>query len=134
MKKWISEADEFAAEFLMPAKEVRPYIAGPSLGRLGRAKSYWKVSIKALIVQAHRLKLITPSQYTGLNVNYSKAGYSRGEPFPIEVEKTSTLSQAVKHHLETLRYSVEDMATLLMISPQEFQALYTELPRLRLFK
>lgn len=129
-----SEADEFAAEFLMPAKEIKPYITAPSLGRLGRAKAFWKVSIKALIVQSHRLKLITPSQYTGLNVNYSKAGYSRGEPFPIEVEKPSILSQAVTHHLQTLRYSVEEMATLLMISPDEFQSLYTELPRLRLVK
>jgi Zn-dependent peptidase ImmA (M78 family) len=129
-----TEADEFAAEFLMPAKEVRPYIAGPSLGRLGRAKAYWKVSIKALIVQAHRLKLITPSQYTGLNVNYSKAGYSRGEPFPIPVEKPSVLSQAIRHHLEMLRYSIDDMASLLMITAQEFQAIYTELPRLRLVK
>jgi Zn-dependent peptidase ImmA (M78 family) len=86
-----AEADEFAAEFLMPAKEIRPCIAAPSLGKLGRAKAYWKVSIKALIVQAHRLKLITPSQYTGLNVNYSKAGYSRGEPFPVPLEKPSTL-------------------------------------------
>ena len=92
------------------------------------------MSIKALIVQAHRLKLITPSQYTGLNVNYSKAGYSRGEPFPIEVEKPSTLSQAIIHHLETLRYSIEEVASLLMISPGEFQALYTQLPRLRLVK
>jgi hypothetical protein len=38
-----TEADEFAAEFLMPAKEVRPYVAAPSLGRLGRAKAHWKV-------------------------------------------------------------------------------------------
>jgi hypothetical protein len=87
-----------------------------------------------LIVQAHRLKLITPSQYTGLNVNYSKAGYSRGEPFPIPLEKSSTLSHAIKHHLETLRYSVDEIATLLMISPTEFQSLYTELPRLRVIK
>jgi len=129
-----TEADEFAAEFLMPAKEVRPYLTAPSLGKLGRAKSYWKVSMKALIVQAHRLKLITPSQYTGLNVNYSKAGYSRGEPFPIEVEKPSTLSQAIVHHFDTLRYSIEEVAALLMISPREFQSLYTELPRLRVVK
>jgi Zn-dependent peptidase ImmA (M78 family)/DNA-binding XRE family transcriptional regulator len=130
-----TEADEFAAEFLMPAKEVRPYIAAPSLGRLGRAKAYWKVSLKALIVQAHRLKLITPSQYTGLNVNYSKAGYGRnGEPFPIPLEKPSMLPQAIRHHLETLHYSVEEVATLLMLSLGEFQALYTELPRLRIVK
>jgi hypothetical protein len=103
----------------MPAKGVGPYIAAPSLGRLGRAKAHWKVSLKALIVQAHRLKLITPSQYTGPNVNYSNAGYARGVQFPIPLEKPSTPSQAIKHHLETLRYSVDEIATLLMISPVE---------------
>ncbi len=55
------QADEFAAELLTPAKEVRSYIAYPTLPRLGRAKQYWKVSIKALIVQASRLKVVTPN-------------------------------------------------------------------------
>jgi hypothetical protein len=67
-------------------------------------------------------------------VNYSKAGYSRGEPFPVPLEKPSTLSEAIRHHLETLRYSIEEIAALLMISPTEFQTLYTELPKLRLVK
>ena len=129
------QADEFAAEFLMPAKEIRPHLAYPSLGKLGRVKSHWKVSIKALIVQCSRLKLITPGQYTGLNVNYSKAGYAKfGEPFPIPVEAPTTLSNAVRHHLDTLRYSIDEISALLMIDPLEFQDLYTERPRLRLVK
>jgi Zn-dependent peptidase ImmA (M78 family)/transcriptional regulator with XRE-family HTH domain len=127
------QADEFAAELLMPAKEVRSFVAYPSLAKLGRAKQYWKVSIKALIVQASRLKVITPSQYTGLNVNYSKAGYGKfGEPFPIPVEKPSTLSMAVAHHMRALQYSAEDVAKLLMLTAEEFVATYTERPRLRL--
>lgn len=129
------QADEFAAEFLMPAKEVRPYLASPSLGKLARAKSFWKVSIKALIVQAHRLKLITPNQYTGLNVNYSKAGYGRfGEPFPIPIEKPNALSAAVAFHLDELRYSVQEMAELLMLTVDEFREAYTQQPRLRIVK
>jgi Zn-dependent peptidase ImmA (M78 family) len=87
-----AEADSFAAELLMPAREIKPYLTSPSLGSLARVKPYWKVSIKALIVQCMRLKLIVPSQYTGLMVNYSKAGYARnGEPFPIPVEQPSVL-------------------------------------------
>ena len=43
------QADEFASEFLLPAKEIRPYLARPSLGGLARVKPYWKVSIKALL-------------------------------------------------------------------------------------
>jgi Zn-dependent peptidase ImmA (M78 family)/transcriptional regulator with XRE-family HTH domain len=129
------QADEFAAELLMPAREIRPYLLKPSIGALARVKGYWKVSIKSLIVQAYRLKLITPNQYTGLNVNYSKAGYARhGEPFPIPVEKPSTLPNIIRHHLENLRYSIEDLAVLLMLSSEEVVEAYIERPRLRIVK
>jgi Zn-dependent peptidase ImmA (M78 family)/DNA-binding XRE family transcriptional regulator len=130
-----SQADEFAAELLMPAREIRPYLLKPSLGSLARVKIYWKVSIKSLIVQAYRLKLITPSQYTGLNVNYSKAGYAKyREPFSIPVEKPSTLPDIISHHLERLRYSIEELAALLMLSSEEVIEAYTERPTLRLVK
>jgi hypothetical protein len=85
-------------------------------------------------VQCQRLKLITPSQYVGLNVNYSKAGYTRGEPFPIPVEKPSRISEAVRHHLHDLRYSVDEIAEMLMLSGDEFSSTYTKQPRLRVIK
>src|SRR5271163_3360769 len=114
------EANIFAAEFLMPAIEIRPYLKSPSLGTLGRTKSLWKVSIKSLIFNAYQLKLITPSQYRGLNVNYSKAGYSRGEPFPIGLEKPSLLSEMIAYHIDSLTYSIGEMARLLLLEAEEF--------------
>ncbi|HTQ14668.1 MAG TPA: XRE family transcriptional regulator [Rhizomicrobium sp.] len=127
------EADEFAGELLTPGSEVRPYLAYATLPKYGRAKQYWKVSIKSLIVQASRLKVITPNLYTRLNVQYSKAGYGKfGEPFPIPVEKPSTLSRAISHHMQVLNYSPEEMAKLLMLTKEEFVSAYTERPRLRL--
>jgi Zn-dependent peptidase ImmA (M78 family)/transcriptional regulator with XRE-family HTH domain len=129
------QADEFAAELLMPANEIRSYLINPTFGTLSRAKQYWKVSIKALIVQASRLKLITPNQYTRLNVMYSKYGYAKtGEPFPIALEKPSTLSAAVGYHLTSLGYSVDEIAKLLMINSSEFSDTYAERPKLRLVK
>jgi Zn-dependent peptidase ImmA (M78 family)/DNA-binding XRE family transcriptional regulator len=129
-----NQADQFAAELLMPAKDIRPYLTSPSLGSLARVKPYWKVSIKALIVRCHHLKIITPNQYTGLNVNYSKAGYSKGEPFPIPVETPSLLSEALTYHLTELGYSLEELAHLLLMEPSEFEKTYTVRPRLRLVK
>jgi len=126
------EANIFAAEFLMPAIEIRPYLKSPSLGTLGRTKSLWKVSIKSLIFNAYQLKLITPSQYRGLNVNYSKAGYSRGEPFPIGLEKPSLLSEMIAYHIDSLTYSIGEMARLLLLEAEEFQELYLERRHLRL--
>lgn len=136
-----SQADEFAGELLMPAKEVRPYLLSPSLGSLSRVKPYWKVSIKALCMQCIKLKIITPNQYTGLMVNYSKARYAKfGEPFPIPVENPSKLGRAVAYHMRTLGYSVDEMASLLMMDAGEFREVYTkalsanEPPKLRIVK
>jgi Zn-dependent peptidase ImmA (M78 family)/transcriptional regulator with XRE-family HTH domain len=130
--KMEEEADKFAAEFLMPAIEIRPYLKSPSLGTLGRVKGLWKVSIKSLIVNSYHLKLITPSQYRGLNVNYSKAGYSKGEPFPIELERPSLLPEMVAYHIQNLSYSAQEIARLLLLEVDEFQDIYLEKKRLRL--
>lgn len=126
------EADKFAAEFLMPATEIRPHLKYPSLGKLGRVKTHWKVSIKSLIYNAHQLKLITPAQYRGLMINYSKAGYSRGEPFPINVEEPRLLSEMIAFHLENLGYSISDMANFIKLDQSEFENMYIERPHLRI--
>jgi len=129
------EADEFAAEFLTPEKEIRPYLTRPSLGSLARVKPHWKVSIKALIVRSERLKMITPSQYTGLNVNYSKAGYARaGEPFPVPQENSRVLNEAIDFHLRELGYSTEELAQLLLLNRDDFLSTYTPQPFLRVVK
>jgi Zn-dependent peptidase ImmA (M78 family)/DNA-binding XRE family transcriptional regulator len=129
-----AQADQFAGELLMPSKEIKPYLVSPNLGSLARVKPYWKVSIKALIYQCQKLKLITPNQYTGLMVNYSKAGYARGEPFPVAVEQPSALASALSYHLSTLGHSVEELAALLMMETEEFLETYSARPRLRLVK
>jgi Zn-dependent peptidase ImmA (M78 family)/transcriptional regulator with XRE-family HTH domain len=130
--KMEEEADTFAAEFLTPAIEIRPYLSVPSLGKLGRVKGLWKVSIKSLIVNAYRLKFITPSQYRGLNVNYSKAGYSRGEPFPIDVEKPKLIMSMLDHHINNLTYTTGELSRLLLLETDEFRELYLAKRRLRL--
>ena len=130
------EADEFAAEFLTPEAEIKPYLVRPSLSKLARVKPHWGVSIKALIVRCERLKLITPNQYTGLNINYSKAGYSKGEPFPIPQEKAGTLSEAISFHISKLGYSIDELAALFMITADHFKQIYQtqNQPMLRVVK
>lgn len=124
-----TQADEFAGELLMPAKEIRPYLTSPSIGSLARIKPYWKVSIKALCVQCIKHKVITPNQFTGLMVNYSKARYGKfGEPFPVPVERASALSRAISYHMRTLGYSAEEMAALLMMNEDQFRETYATAP------
>jgi Zn-dependent peptidase ImmA (M78 family)/DNA-binding XRE family transcriptional regulator len=118
------QADEFAASFLMPAQDVRPYLTAVSIAKLGRVKPFWKVSIKALIRRAFDLKLMTPYQYKSLNIEYSKARYNNGEPHPIEFEKPKLLVQLVEHHMRTLGYSITEMAQLLCIHEDDFRKVY----------
>lgn len=117
------EAHRFAAAFLTPANEIRPYLINAKLSTLGRVKSYWKVSIKSLIFRAHELKIITDFQYLNLNIQYSKS--VRGEePVVIEIEKPCILQRIVRYHFDVLGYSVEELAKLLAIHPCDFEKAY----------
>ena len=49
-----SDANTFAAEFLMPAETIRPELRNLTVGRLHDLKRYWRVSMQALIERAHR--------------------------------------------------------------------------------
>jgi Zn-dependent peptidase ImmA (M78 family)/DNA-binding XRE family transcriptional regulator len=124
------EANEFAAAFLMPAQEVRPYLLPPSVEKFGRVKPLWKVSIKSLIYRAHTLRLITDYQFKTFNIQYNKAGYSRGEPFLIQREEPTSISSMINFHMRELKYTVTDLARLLLMEEEEFRATY--LPRRRL--
>lgn len=122
-EKMESEAHRFASAFLMPAKEIRPYLSSPKLSALGRVKAYWKVSIKALIKRAADLKLVTPNQYKSLCIQYNKV-FSAGEPIPLEHERPSRLQDMIEYHRATLSYSREDLANLLCLLPDDVDRHY----------
>lgn len=122
------QADEFAASFLMPATDVRPFLSPASISKFGRAKPHWKVSIKSFIRRAFDLRLITPYQYKMLNIEYNKARYADGEPYPIELEKPSFLSRLVEHHLKALGYNTAELAQLLCIEEADFMRAYQAAP------
>ncbi|KAA1248672.1 ImmA/IrrE family metallo-endopeptidase [Mycobacterium simiae] len=75
-----AEADEFAAELLMPAESIRPSLSKPNLGKLLDLKQEWGVSIAALIQRAHTLKTITPAERTRLFKMLSAKGFRITEP------------------------------------------------------
>ena len=121
------QADEFAAAFLMPHAEIRPHLTPPSIEKFGRAKTYWKVSIKAMIRRARDLRLMSPDDYKRLSIAYSKAGYGRGEPFPLIREAPALLPSMIDFHMRDLRYSVAVLASLLLVQEDDLRAAY--LPR-----
>ena len=125
------EAHRFAAAFLMPASDIRPYLKDVKLSTLGRVKGYWKVSIKSLIKRAHDLKLITDNYYKILNINYNKS-FKDGEPIDIPLEQPTRMKEIVRYHLDELKYSVRDLADLLCLSEEDTRRAYLDRPKIEL--
>ncbi len=83
------QADEFAAELLMPAEEIIDYLRNLTLKRLFPLKAYWRVSMQALIMHAGRLGVVTQRQQRSAFSRLNELGYLRSEPVELEREEPS---------------------------------------------
>lgn len=79
------EANEFAAEFLMPLTVIRPQLRNVTLGRLHDMKREWGVSMQALIERAHDARTITGVQRSNLYKALSAKGWRMREPLSDEL-------------------------------------------------
>lgn len=120
-----SQADRFAAEFLMPHEvilgELKP---GIDVARLMDLKARWGVSMAALIRRAVDLGVISEWQYRTLMVELSALGYRTNEPIVIRRETPRHIAQAVtwlegQHHL-----SATETAHLAGLGREEFHEIY----------
>ena len=119
------EADEFAAEFLMPAHEIRHQF-GPRLGLadLGQLKRYWRTSMQALISRARQVRRISDSQSDRLWRLISARGYRRQEPIDIGVDQSEIIDEMVRVHLDELGFSVSELAKMLWLPEEEFRQVF----------
>lgn len=79
------EADEFAAEFMMPSAIIGTQLRTLKLGKLHDLKREWGVSMQALIERAHQNKMLTPSQRTNFYKTLSAKGWRTREPLSEEL-------------------------------------------------
>jgi len=119
------EADEFAAEFLMPSAEIRPQLAnGIDLGRAAQLKTYWRVSMSAIIRRARDLECITPRRAKSLYIQMSQQGWLKKEPVEIDRDQTRFLAGVINAQLHQNGYTVQELSRLTGILPDEFTRLY----------
>ncbi|WP_020467845.1 XRE family transcriptional regulator [Zavarzinella formosa] len=118
------EANRFAAEFLMPADEIKDELRNLTLPKAAALKSYWKVSMQALIVHAHRLGSITDNQYQYLFRQLSTRGYRTCEPCPIPPEEPEMFKDVVEFHQKKLRWAMSDLSEFLGESEENFRDKY----------
>jgi uncharacterized protein DUF955 len=131
-----SQPNQFAAEFLMPEKELRAQFASFAkirLQDLANLKPYWKVSIAALLMRAGTLGYVTVAQRKNLWAQMSRLGYRKQEPGVLPAEKPENFDNLFTYYKRELGYTVDDLARTLAIFPQEFERLGVEaaVPKIR---
>ena len=80
-----AQANEFAAEFLMPAAEIRNELYGLTLDRAARLKLHWRVSMGAILKRATDLECIAAGSARYLWMTLSKRGYRKREPAELDL-------------------------------------------------
>jgi Zn-dependent peptidase ImmA (M78 family)/DNA-binding XRE family transcriptional regulator len=79
------QATDFAAEFLMPACEIKPMLRGLRFGKLADLKRYWGTSMAAIIERARQLDIITPQQRITMYKELSARRWRTREPLSDEL-------------------------------------------------
>lgn len=94
------QANRFAAEFLMPASDIRGHLP-TAMNRgawqvLARLKEQWGTSIQALLYRARRLGTLSEVSYRNAMNTLTSRGWRRSEPGLISVlEQPSMLPRAL---------------------------------------
>lgn len=74
------QANEFAAEFLMPIEVIRPQLRNVRVAKLHDLKRVWGVSMQSLVERAFRAKLLTAEDRTSFYKQMSARGWRTREP------------------------------------------------------
>lgn len=130
------EANEFAAEFLMPAKEIRSDLRSLTMAKLAPLKPYWKVAMAALIKRAYDLNQITERQYRRFFTQLNQLNVRFNEPNPIPQEEPRLIKDIIEVHRDVHHYSAAQLSYLATLDLEEFCTIYLKdenmQPRLRL--
>lgn len=119
------EADEFAAAFLMPERDILGSLEPVTIQHMLELKQVWRVSISALIRRARDLGVISQRRYTSLFQHLSRLGYRKREPRPFSHESPQLVKMLVDSHRTQLGYSDHELADLLMLSLEDFHHWYS---------
>ena len=126
------QANRFAAEFLMPAADIRHQLQRVNLSHLAALKPVWRVSMGALLKRAGTLGTIPHSTYQHWWRKMGEAGYKMREPSELDLspEAPTVLPDIIRAHIEDLGYGLRELRKALHIADEaDFQRFYPAMDR-----
>lgn len=122
------EANLFAAEFLMPSKEILKDLKNENitLPLLADLKRKWKQSMISLLYRADDLELLTVNQKRYLIQQFNDQKIRRREPPELDVqqEKPQLMRQLLANMMNKHKLNVNQMCTLLAIEAPDYLEYY----------
>ena len=109
------EANEFAAEFLLPESETRRAFVNIKMSQLASYKSYWLTSMGAIVQRAKQLGGITDEKYKLLRIEFSRNRWNKKEPIPVYLDKPTVFNKMYDLIVNNLYYNVETMGKIMGI-------------------
>jgi Zn-dependent peptidase ImmA (M78 family)/transcriptional regulator with XRE-family HTH domain len=107
------QADEFAAEFLMPADQIAPMLKRLRLGDLVELKRAWGTSMAAIVERAVTLGALRPDQRTAFYKAMNAKGYRYREPASDEIApETPRLGSHIGKSLQARGLTAREIAEL----------------------
>lgn len=105
-----NEANRFASEFLMPESEIRNQLFNLKLNDLGNLKNYWLTSMSSIVKRASYLSCIDSNKTTYFNIELSRKGYRKTEPFEPYIDELKMFRLAYDLYTKELGYTHNEMS------------------------
>lgn len=119
------EANEFAAEFLIPTEAVQGQLQTTNLKTYATHKLFWKVSMAALIVKSKHIGDISDRQSATLWRQMSMYGYRKAEPYSLEREHPQRFAKLMMDFCQGDKSKViPDLSSFFNLYPEDFTQLY----------
>lgn len=113
------EANRFSAAFLLPKREIKPYLRNLTMPKLASLKRHWRVAMSALLMRARQLETITPAEEKALWAEMGRNGWRKREPEQLDVfgeEPGRRYRELMKLHRLDLGYSEPALASVINLS------------------
>lgn len=122
------EANEFAAEFLMPEKDIKgDFKDGVNLNVLADLKRKWKLSMQALLYRANDIGVITDNQKRYLINQFNSMNIRRREPAELDIprENSMKLRDLITNYKNKQKLNVKQLALFFNSNEDEFLSKYS---------